>query len=132
MQVKLTITVTLYQPLAFGSEDLELVITGGVLSMLTLPTVTDAEFPALSMQVPVDASFWPSAERIEGLDAESTPDKVSVQVKLMVTLPLFQPLELGEGDAVPVMVGAVRSMLILLDVVEAEFPATSRHVPVTD
>ncbi len=100
--------------------------------MLTPPTVTDTELPALSTQVPVDDSFCPSAARMEGLEAESTPDKVSLQVKLIVTLPLFHPAEFGEGDALPTMVGVVRSMLILLDVVEAEFPATSRHVPVTD
>jgi len=68
---------------------------------------------------------------MKGLEDESTPDRVSLQAKLTVTLPLFHPLVLGEGDALPVIVGVVRSMLILLEVVDAEFPATSKHVPVT-
>ena len=50
-QAKLTVTVTLYQPFTFGREDLELVITGEVLSMLTPPTVKEAELPALSVQL---------------------------------------------------------------------------------
>lgn len=47
---KLIVRVTLYQPFGFGSEDWELVIIGGVLSMLIPPIVPEAEFPALSVQ----------------------------------------------------------------------------------
>ena len=50
---KLTVTGLLFQPCAFGGVDRELVMFGGVRSMLTFPIVTDAEFPARSIQVPV-------------------------------------------------------------------------------
>src|SRR5215831_756262 len=53
VQEKLTVTWRLFQPWALGGMDLELVMFGGVRSMLMLPTVDDAELPALSMQVPV-------------------------------------------------------------------------------
>jgi hypothetical protein len=51
VQVKVTVTATLFQPLEFGLTDLELVITGGVLSMLIAETVAEPLFPALSVQV---------------------------------------------------------------------------------
>ena len=100
--------------------------------MLIPPTVTEAELPALSVQFPVADSPRPSVDRIDGLEKEATPESASLQEKVTVTLPLFQPLALAEGDAVPVMIGRVRSMLILLTTVETEFPALSRQVPVTD
>ncbi len=131
-QVKLTVTVALFQPLELAPGDLEPEITGDVLSMLIPETVAEAVFPALSVQLPVADWPWTSANRIDGLEKVSTADSVSLQVKLMVTLPLFHPLVLADGEALPVMVGSVRSMLMLVWDVLAEFPAESKQVPVTD
>ena len=129
---KLTVIVTLFQPFALAGEDLDPVMVGEVLSILIPPTVTETELPALSRQVPVADSPCPSAESNWGLEDESTPESASLHAKLTATLTLFQPLELGVGDALPVMIGLVRSMFTLFTVADAEFPAMSRHVPVTD
>ena len=45
---------------------------------------------------------------------------------------LFQPFPLALGDREPATTGGVRSMLTDPTVVNAEFPALSAHVPVTD
>ncbi len=129
---KLTVIVTLFQPFALGGEDLDPVIVGEVLSILIPPTVTEAELPALSRQDPVADSPCPSAESTWGLEDESTPESASLHVKLTATLTLFHPLVFGEGDALPVMIGRVRSMLTLPTVADEEFPARSRQLPMTD
>ncbi len=131
VHVKETVTVKLFHPKLLAPGDLEPLIDGGVRSMLMLVSDVLSELPAKSTQVPVTVWFRPSP-RVVGDERLFTPDRMSVHVKLTVTGPLFQPWLLGGTDLVLEMVGVVRSMLILLDVVEAEFPATSRHVPVTD
>ena len=55
-----------------------------------------------------------------------------MQEKLTVTGLSFQPLELGGIDLELAMPGCVRSMLMLPTVEEAELPAWSIQVPVTD
>ena len=64
---------------------------------------------------------------------EAIPETVSVPVKVTITSVLFQLLALGSGDFVALAVGFVRSVLIVT-VVEPEFPARSVHVlvPVCD
>ena len=132
MQVKTTVTVLLFQPLAFGKGDPAPVMLGGVVSMLILPTVAEYVFPATSVQVPVTDSPEPSADRVDGAEVELTPDRASVHEKLTVTATLFQPLAFAEGDLDPVMVGGVLSILMLETVAEALFPARSVTNPVTD
>ena len=93
--------------------------------MLTPPTVTDAELPALSTQEPVLDWLVPSVEIVCGLAGPvDTPERVSVQLKVTVTSPLFHPDEFGEGEAEPDITGGVSSILI---VSEMEFvsPAPS-------
>src|SRR5713226_7715474 len=99
--------------------------------MLTLFSDVPAELPARSRHVPATVWLNPSP-RVVGDETLNTPDRGSAHAKLTVTGVLFQPFPFGSTDLELVMVGVVRSMLILLAVVEAEFPATSRHVPVTD
>src|SRR2546422_1477351 len=113
-------------------------MTGLVLSILIGPTVTGvaATLPALSVQSPsletdvpvVSAvSVWLSPET----SFVSTPDRPSAQVKLTVTLVLFQPKALAPGLAAPLITGAVLSMLIPEIVFErAALPALSVHDPV--
>ena len=55
-----------------------------------------------------------------------------MQVKLTMTAVLFQPAVFAVGDAEPVTVGAVRSMLISLTCAPAVFPAKSAHTPLAD
>ena len=62
----------------------------------------------------------------------STPERPSVQEKLTVTGPLFQPCALGAIDRELEMVGGVKSMLMFPTVAEAELLAKSTQVPVTD
>ncbi len=66
------------------------------------------------------------------MECEATPDSESVHVKLTVTVLLFQPLAFAEGDLEPVMVGGVLSMLMLITVAEALFPALSAQIPASD
>lgn len=61
-----------------------------------------------------------------------TPDRLSVQVNEAVTSVLLQPFEFADGDLEPVSVGGVRSTLIPVTLVDAEFPALSVQVPVAD
>ncbi len=132
VQVKLTVTGPLFQPFELGPGLLEPETVGGVRSMLIPVTVVDAEFPALSVQLPVADWLGPSLVKVDGPERDDTPDRESEQEKLMVTGPLFQPLVLALGDLEAVMAGGVRSMLIDPTVIEAEFPALSVHVPVAD
>ncbi len=67
-----------------------------------------------------------------GLTGEtSTPDRLSVHVKVTETSALFQPLALGPGVLDPMIRGEVLSILILPDARETEFPALSAQLPVT-
>jgi hypothetical protein len=50
-QEKFTVTLVLFQPLAFGVGDVAAITVGGVLSMLTI-TLVVAVLPALSVAVP--------------------------------------------------------------------------------
>ena len=59
LQMKLTITVELLQPLAFGVGKGFAVIAGGVLSMFNV-TLVVAVLPALSVVVPEMTWFAPS------------------------------------------------------------------------
>jgi len=61
---------------------------------------------------------------------EATPDKLSAQLNVAVTLVLFQPAALGSGESAVAIVGGVLSMLTVREVL-AVFPATSTAVPET-
>jgi len=58
------------------------------------------------------------------------PEPESAQVKVTVTFELFQPLAFGTGKALAVIVGGVRSILIVSAAL-AVFPALSVQVAVT-
>ncbi len=122
---KLMVTATLFQPPAFAEGD-------GVLSILMLETVAEALFPARSVTNPVTDCPKPSLDGLVGGLQKATPERESKQVKLTVALLLTHPVAFGEGEREPVMVGEVRSMLILVAVVLAELPALSVQLPVTD
>ena len=130
-QAKLTLTGTLFHPFALGWTDLELVMLGGVMSMLMLFSAVLAEFPALSRQVPV--TVWPApSPRVVGGVTLNTPDKVSEQAKLTVTVTLFQPLRFGPTDLELVITGSVLSMFIPVTDAEAMLPALSAQVVFLD
>ena len=59
---------------------------------------------------------------------DATPDKLSVQLKVALTLVLFHPAAFGTGVSVVAIVGGVLSMLTVRDVV-AVLPALSTAVP---
>ncbi len=67
-----------------------------------------------------------------GLVTLATPDRGSVQVKVTVTGPKLPPKMSGGGLRRPVMVGGVRSTLMLLSVAPAVLPARSTQFPVMD
>ncbi len=131
-QEKLTVTGALFQPLALGTMDLELPMTGGVRSMFIPPTSADAKLPARSTHVPVTDWEAPSAAKIVGAGEDSTPESASEQANDTVTGPLFHPFTFALGDLEPEVLGGVLSMLIPLTVAEAVFPALSAHVALLD
>jgi hypothetical protein len=100
--------------------------------MLMLLCVASAEFPALSVHVPV--RDWPAPSVVTVADAGelATPESVSLQLKLTVTSVLFQPFAFAAGDCDALADGAVLSMLIPVTVAELVFPALSAQVPVRD
>jgi len=79
--------------------------------------------------VPVTVWLAPSRLTVTGVGQLAIPDKVSSQVKLMMTSVLFQPLALEIGLIAGVITGAVLSRLIVTDVVWL-LPASSVAVPV--
>src|SRR4029077_4605356 len=79
--------------------------------MLTPFTVAVAEFPALSVTVPVTDWFVPSVPSVLGPETLATPERASEPVKLTVTLVLFQPDPFAGGLNDPVIWGGVLSIL---------------------
>jgi hypothetical protein len=131
VHAKLTVTATLFQPFALGWTDLLLVTIGLVRSTLMLVSDVLAEFPALSVQVPV--ADWPAPSLREvGGGLLNTPDKLSEQAKLTITVTLYQLLEFGLDERELVSVGGVLSMLIPDTVADFALPALSVHVPLAD
>src|SRR4030095_7613071 len=106
--------------------------------MLMPPTVAgEAALPALSTHSPVLVMAWPSPSPLTVAPATvsvAMPDctePLSAQLKETVTSLLFQPPELASGLRLPLIPGAVLSMLIPLTVTaEAELPALSTQPPV--
>src|SRR5688500_11475696 len=97
--------------------------------MLMLVTVAEAPLPAASVALPV--ADWPAPSPLSACGAvhDATPERASVQVKLTVTVPLFQPFALAAGNGLPVMPGAVRSILTVPEADALALPATSVQVP---
>lgn len=122
-----TTIALLFQPWPFAAGTAEAVIVGPVLSRATVRLTVPA-FPAMSAAVPV--TVWvPSAVSVTGGEQVARPDSASAHSKVTVTLLLFQP-STGVGDTLAVIVGGVRSSLIVVLAV-AELPALSRAVPET-
>jgi hypothetical protein len=123
-----TVTVTIFP---FGGQSAlglaEAVTTGGVLSMLIPLTVAVAELPATSVQVPLTDCPAPSAERTVGAGGlpSAKPERLSVHVKLTVTLVLFQPFAFGAGDRIPAMLGGVLSIWTVTALGGSTFPLLS-------
>src|SRR6266852_1573700 len=106
--LRLTVTSLVYQPLLPAVPlATEVVVTGGVRSMLMPETVALAVLPALSVAVPVAVWPAPSPERVTGPVTLATPDCPPMAVKLTVTGALYQPLAFGGRSGAPVMVSGV-------------------------
>jgi hypothetical protein len=109
-QFQLTVTLVLFQPLAFAAGVLFVnVIVGAVASRLI---VTDCELvpPAL---VAEHVNVWPlvSAETValEQPELDVTVDSGSLTVQLTVTLLVYQPLFPSVPETFGVMTGGVES-----------------------
>jgi hypothetical protein len=127
LQVKLTVTGLVSQPLEFGAGEIFGIIVGGVLSSL-ITTVAVAVPPAASVTVPLTGMFEPCVVTTVGEGQVTIGAPPAVQVKLTVTGLLFHPAEFGEGATSGVMVGGVFEMFSVI-CAEAVFPATSVAVP---
>ena len=131
MQVKLIVTLPLFQPEVFADGDAVPVTVGGVRSTFMLDCEELAELPALSRQTPVTDCPAPSPSVESGGDVQ-TPERASVHVKLTVTVTLFHPFRPGPGDFELVIEGGVLSILIPETVPEPVLPALSMHVALRD
>src|SRR6267142_138794 len=85
-----------------------ILMSGGVLSMLSVTDPSEV-FPARSRALPGNTWFAPSAEATIWTGQESTPLRASEQLKLMVTLLLFQPAALAAGETLAATTGGVLS-----------------------
>jgi hypothetical protein len=129
VQVKLTVTLELFQPLALAGGDTAAAILGRVVSRLTV-TLVVALAPAASVTVPLTTWLAPSTEKVCGLGHVTIGAVPGTQVNVTVTGVLFHPAALGVGDTAADIVGAVSSIFKVV-VTDALFPATSVTVPVT-
>jgi hypothetical protein len=129
MQVYVTVTFSLFQPLALAAGAVTATIVGLVLSTLTL-AVAVAAFPATSTAVPKTSWLAPSVETMTDAGQVVTPESPSEQWNVTVTSPLFQPLAFAARLTLAVMDGVVVSVLSVADVV-AVLPAAATAVPVT-
>ena len=125
-QVKLTVTLVLFQLLALAAGVRPPVITGLVLSMLMFVTLAVvALLPAASLQEPLTDWLEPSLVTVtsKGLvvdepvaapaaEIEAAPDVLSVQVNSTFTLVLFQPFTLAAVSLVALKTGATVSILM--------------------
>src|SRR5437763_227480 len=112
-QVKPTVTLALYQPLALAGRSGAAEMVGGVLSMLTVAGSV-AVLPALSVAVPVTGWSVPWVVTVWAAVHPAMPDRASAQVKVTLTSVLFQPWVLAAGAWVWLMVGAVMSILTVM------------------
>src|SRR5438105_629570 len=133
---RLTETSVLFQP-----EGAETVVLGAVLSILTAWLATGPLLlPALSLTEALAVRPVPSLEMVLSAgQLPSIPDPLlpsarvgSLQLQLIVTLPLYQPAPLALVVAVPVSMGGVKSTLMLPAVTCVLLPALSKPVSVTD
>lgn len=129
VQVKLTVTLVLFQPAELGPGEGTAMMVGGVFEMFSVICAV-AELPATSVAVPFTTWPEPAVEITCGAVQEEIPESASAQRNVTVTEDVFHPAAFGAGDALAVMVGAVLSMFTDTDAV-AEFPATSVHTPLT-
>jgi hypothetical protein len=113
--LKLTVTLVLFQPFAFGAGDAVADALGAVLSMLTVAVAGALTLPALSVQVPLAACPAPSLLRTTADVQVPIPDSASLPLKVTVTSVLFQPSVFAAGDGEADAVGAVASRLIVTD-----------------
>src|SRR6266571_9138927 len=107
--VKCVVTGVLFQPLLLAVGEEVAVTTGGVLSTFRVSLV-EAVLPARSTAVPVITWPAPSAETTTGPVQLAMPEVASEQVKVTVTLVLFQPLALAGGSARAVIIGGSLSV----------------------
>ena len=87
MQVKVTVTFELFQPLAFGAGDTDAVIVGATAGWMFSVTLAELGLPALSVAVPVMTWPAPTVVSVTGEEQVATPDNASVQVNVTVALP---------------------------------------------
>jgi len=124
--VKLMLTgVDVLMPFAFGAGETAAVIVGAVLSMFSITQKGAEVFPAASTACPQVGWFVPSVVTTTGEGHDCTPDPLSAQTKVTVTLELFHPAEFGAGAAEAVIVGARVSVVKACEMAAAEFPDRS-------
>ena len=105
------------------------IIVGGVLSILRMTVAVDVA-PEASVTVPVTGMFDPWVVTTVGEGQLTIGAPPGAQAKLTVTLELFQPAALGEGETLAMMVGGVVE-IFNVTCVEAELPALSVAAPLT-
>ena len=99
----------MFHPAAFGRGAAVAVIDKGEDSMLNV-TLAVAEFPALSVAVPLNDSLSPSVVTWIGAGQVAIPDSASEQMNVIVAGATTTPCALGVGLTVAEIIGAVLSI----------------------
>jgi len=127
VQLKVTVTSLLCQPAALAAGVAVATICGGVLSRLMVVERL-ALLPVRSVAVPVMICAAPSVVSRVGAVQLAMPAPLSAQVNETVTSLLCQPLALGSGVDVVLMVGAALSRWMVI-VALALLPLRSVALP---
>jgi hypothetical protein len=126
LQVKVTVTLVLFQLAALAGGAAVAVTTSGVSSTLKV-SVALAEFPARSVAVPLNVWFKPAVVTEIGGGQTATPDSASEHVNVTVAGARTTP-PTGKGDTATVIVGLVLS-IFSVTLALAVWPAASVALP---
>jgi hypothetical protein len=86
VQVNVTVTVELFQPLLLGLGEAAALVVGRTTGWMLRVTLVEAELPALSVAVPL-TGVEPMVEIVTGEAQLATPDNASEQANVTVAVP---------------------------------------------
>jgi len=114
---KFTVTALVFQPLGLGAGVGVAVIRGGVLSRLTVAQAGADETPDVSVACPQIDDDLPSVATVPGGEQLASGYVPATQVKVTVTLELFQPALFAAGAAEAVADGGTKGATVKVTVV---------------
>jgi hypothetical protein len=86
VQVKFTVAAVVFHPAEFGAGEVVALMEGRTTACMFTVTLVEAEFPALSVTVPM-IGVEPVVVSVTADGQVATPESASVQVKVTIALP---------------------------------------------